>query len=95
MNVEPIHDRLTAFGARVARVDGHDVDALAAPATVPPDGRPTFVLADTNPSQGIPLLDARKPLLHFIRFKGADERERFRKFLDAMPAGNENREVHP
>lgn len=88
MNIEPLHDRLTAFGARVARVDGHDVDALAAPAGLPPDGRPTFVLADTNPSQGIPLLDARKPTLHFIRFKSPDERERFRAFLETMPAGN-------
>ncbi|MCY2924910.1 MAG: transketolase, partial [Planctomycetota bacterium] len=32
MNIEPLHERAAAFGCRVFRVDGHDAEALAAPA---------------------------------------------------------------
>ena len=44
MNVEPLENRVEAFGCRAFRVDGHDLEALAAPAALPPDGRPTVVL---------------------------------------------------
>ena len=40
MNIEPLQQKLEAFGARVFKVDAHDVDALAAPAEMAPDGRP-------------------------------------------------------
>ncbi len=84
MNVEPLDARLQAFGATVVRVDGHDVDALAAPAERPIDHRPLFVLADTDPSQGIAPLAERKPLLHFVRFGSDAERVRYRAFLEGM-----------
>jgi len=69
MNIEPITSRLTGFGASVVSVNGHDVDELAAAANTGEPGKPHFVLAYTNTSQGIPLLDERKPKLHFVRFK--------------------------
>ncbi len=84
MNIEPLQDRLEAFGARVVPVDGHDVTALAAPASLPIDEKPLFVLAYTNPSQGIPLLDERKPTVHFVRFKSETERQRYRAYLKTM-----------
>lgn len=84
MALEPLDARLQAFGADVVRVDGHDVDALAASAERPVDQRPLFVLADTNPSQGLAPLEARKPTLHFVRFSGEAERERYRIFLEGM-----------
>ncbi len=85
MNIEPISARLEAFGARVKEVDGHDVEALAAAAeSHGRDGKPLFVLAYTNPSQGIPLLDERKPHLHFVRFKDEAEIERYKAFLQQM-----------
>ena len=86
MNIEPISARLEAFGARVEEVDGHDVEALAAAAESHHgrDGTPLFVLAYTNPSQGIPLLDERKPHLHFVRFKDEAEIERYKAFLQQM-----------
>lgn len=85
MNIEPIVYRLEAFGARAVTVDGHDLKALneAADARVR-DGKPYFVLAYTNPSQGVPLLDERKPHLHYVRFKDDAEIERYRAFLEQM-----------
>jgi transketolase len=81
MFIEPLPKKLDAFGARVYNVNGHDIEALAAPAEQPPNGKPLFVLAYTNTSQGIDILEERKPKLHYIRFKDEPERERYRKFL--------------
>ncbi len=87
MEIGSIKDRLAAFGARVFEVDGHDVEALAAPAELPPDGRPLFVVARTNPCQGIPLLEERRPRLHYVRFKDEAEKQRYREFLMTMNGG--------
>jgi transketolase len=86
MNIEPLAARLEAFSARVAVVDGHDIDALAAPAELKLDGRPLFVLAYTNPCAGMSFLQARRPQLHYVRFKDDQERQQFRSFLEAMPS---------
>ncbi len=85
MNIEPLAARLEAFGARTVAVDGHAVDALAAPAGQPPDGRPLFVLAYTNPCAGMPLLEARRPHLHYVRFKDEQDRRQFSDFLSTLP----------
>lgn len=69
MGIEVIADKVRAFGWRVHEVDGHDVEALAAPAEEPPDGRPMLVIARTLPWQGIPSLRARAPKLHYVRFR--------------------------
>jgi transketolase len=81
MTIEPLQSRLEAFGARVCKVNGHDIKALTAPADLPPDSRPLFVLAYTNTSQGMDILEERKPKLHYVRFKDEQERERYRLFL--------------
>jgi transketolase len=84
MNIEPITARLAAFGARAVTVDGHDIDKLTTAVEFHiQDGKPLFVLAYTNPSQGVPPLDERKPYLHFVRFSEA-EVERYRAFLHQM-----------
>lgn len=44
MNIEPLADRLRAFGADVHEVDGHDVDRLAAPAESHRNGKPLVVI---------------------------------------------------
>ncbi|HEX3048763.1 MAG TPA: transketolase [Bacillota bacterium] len=82
MNIEPLDQRLTAFGARVFQVDGHDPEALAAPAQKSPNGQPLFVLANTNPCQGMPILEKRSPKLHYVRFQNEDERNAYRRFLE-------------
>lgn len=84
MNIEPITGRLEGFGARAITVDGHDVEALDEAMNSEPDGRPLFVLAYTDTAKGIPLLDERKPLLHFVRFADEAEKGRFQDFLSTM-----------
>ena len=84
MNIEPLQQKLEAFGARVVRVDAHDVDALAAPADLVPDGRPLVVLAYSNPCQGFPILEARRPKLHYIRFNDNSEKTQYQTLLNQM-----------
>ena len=84
MNIEPLKDRLEAFGALVFEVDGHDVEALARPAECERDGRPLVVIARTNPCCGIELLEERRPRLHYVRFKSEEERERYRAYLPKL-----------
>ncbi len=86
MTTEPLCARLEAFGARAVEVDGHDLAALAAPAALAPDGRPLVVLARTSPTRGLPLLDERAPLLHYVRFKSDDERAHYQAVYDALVA---------
>ena len=81
LDIEPIDQRLEAFGARVFRIDGHDLEALAEPAGLEPDGRPLVILADTNSTQGIPLLEPRRPKLHYVRFKDEVEKQAFADLL--------------
>lgn len=84
MNIEPIDQRLLGFGASVSVVDGHDVDALANAMNDREPGKPHFVLCYTDTAKGIPLLDERKPKLHFVRFKDDAEIAKFQSFLDQM-----------
>jgi transketolase len=66
--VEPIAERVRCFGWRVHEVDGHDSDALAAPASEPSHGKPLFVIARTCSWRGIPSLEARANK-HYVRFR--------------------------
>lgn len=84
MNIEPIAGRIEGFGARTIIVDGHDVEALDAAINSVPNGRPLFVLAYTDSAKGIPLLESRKPLLHFVRFNDDAEKRQFTEFLNGM-----------
>lgn len=84
MDAEPLKEKLEAFGVRAFQVDGHDVDELAAPADLQPDGRPLVVLAYTNTWQGIALLREREPKMHYVRFKSDTEREAYRRTLERM-----------
>jgi transketolase len=65
MTIEPLAARLRAFGADVHEVDGHDSDALAAPAQGFGSGdRPLAVIARTDPCRGMELMRERTPKLH-------------------------------
>jgi transketolase len=86
MSIEPLAERLRSFGARVFEVDGHDPDALAAPAAEAPDGRPLVVLAKTDPCRGVEPLRERSPNLHYLRFKSKDEEARYAEWMKTMLA---------
>ncbi|MEI3598653.1 hypothetical protein SPD79_09900 [Oceanobacillus sp. SE10311] len=84
MNIEPLDKKLEAFGASVLRVDGHNIEALAKSSEPNKDGKPLFVLCYTNTSEGLPLLDKRKPNLHYVRFKTDEEKMQFSKLYESM-----------
>lgn len=84
MRIEPLQGRLEAFGARVFSVDGHDLEALAAPAELAPDHRPLIVLAYTDTTRDLSILEDRKPKLHYVRFSDEAERQRYRDFFEEV-----------
>ncbi len=81
MNIEPLHSRLEAFGMRVFRIDGHDIDSLAECGAKPADGRPTVVLCDTDPCRGMEFLRPRGPKYHYVRFTSPEERALYEKAI--------------
>ncbi len=89
MGIKPLDQRLQSFGARVIKVDGHDITALSAAASYKADGRPLSVLCYTDPCRKISLLEKRRPKLHYVRFKNKAERQEYAAlFHKNMPAGH-------
>lgn len=82
MNIEPMVERMKAFGWEAVEVDGHNIDALKAAVNTPHAGKPLMVLCKTHPAQGIPLLEKMLPK-HFVTISGADKAE-FQKCHDDM-----------
>ncbi len=72
-NIEPLAERITAFGCEAREVDGHDLDALHGAMTAPSD-RPLVVIGRTNPTQGVPIFEHKAPLLHTLRFSSDEEK---------------------
>ncbi|MGZ4465367.1 MAG: transketolase [Nocardioides sp.] len=66
--IEPVADKLTAFGWDTREVDGNDMAALVAAleASRERDGRPKAIVLRTTPGFGVPTLVAR-PRAHFVR----------------------------
>jgi transketolase len=85
MGVEPVAERLEAFGMDIHEVDGHDPQALCEACGHVGGGRPLFVLAHTRPCQGIPLLERRLPKVHYLRFQDEPEKEALREWLCSNP----------
>ena len=84
MLLDPLQQRLESFGARVISVDGHDVEALVAAGAPAEDGRPLVVLAYTDPTRCMNLLEARRPKLHYVRFSSADEKAEYEEAFQAL-----------
>ena len=83
INYNDYYNRFKAFGAETVLVDGHDIDALAAAAEVPHPGKPLVVVCNTSCTTGIPLLEHKRPNLHFISF-GKDELAEIEAFYAQM-----------
>jgi transketolase len=77
MDVEPLEKRLESFGARVFRVNGHDIKRLAEIGSLSPDGRPLVVLCDTDAARGLDVLQSRAPKMHYVRFTSEEEKNRY------------------
>ncbi len=75
MDIEPLDKRLEAFGCRVFRVSGHDINRLADAGKLTPDGRPIVVLCDTDAARGLDVLKSRAPKMHYVRFTSPQEKE--------------------
>ncbi|WP_312470586.1 1-deoxy-D-xylulose-5-phosphate synthase N-terminal domain-containing protein [Neobacillus sp.] len=84
MNIEPLSSRCESFGARVISVNGHDIEAIIKAAEPAEDGKPLVVLSYSNSSQGIPMLEERKPFLHYVRFKSEEEEQKYLEFMKQM-----------
>lgn len=84
MDIEPFEERIRSFGARVFRIDGHDIDKIAEIGEMEACGRPTFVLCDTDPCHGLEFLREREPKFHYIRFLKPEDRERYRGYYEKL-----------
>lgn len=82
MNIEPMTDRMRAFGWAIEEVDGHDIAAMERAVALPHEGKPLMVLCRTNPAQGISLLDSIVPK-HFVSVSAAD-RDAFEAYYQQM-----------
>lgn len=83
MSIEPLADRVRAFGWDVTVLDGHDIPAILAAAGEVTDN-PHMLLCYTDPVRGLPIMEERKPTLHYLRFTGADERAKYEKAYQEM-----------
>lgn len=90
MTIEPLSTKLKAFGASVDSIDGHDIAALTR-SLERSTGKPHFVLAYTDPTRGVPLMEDRRPVLHYLRFTGDEERASYRAFYEALLVGEGSR----
>lgn len=84
MGIEPLSSRLEGFGAAVQVVDGHDIEAMERAVNLEHNGKPLFILCYTDTARGVPLLEERKPYLHYVRFKSDAEKRQFADFLSKM-----------
>jgi len=81
--IEPLAERLVAFGVTAEDVDGHDLLALDA-AMRRETGKPHFVIARTDPVHGVPVFAERAPLLHYLQFSSEEERARYEAAHEEM-----------
>lgn len=83
MGIEPLDAKIRAFGGTATIVDGHDPAALDAASKDTHPGAPHFVLCRTDPCRGVPLLESRRPKLHYLRFTSAGEKKEYADFFAA------------
>lgn len=85
MTIEPLAERIRAFGGEAVEIDGHDMEAMDFAVQNRMSNRPLFILARTDPTRGVPLMQER-PVLHYLRFGSDEERARYREAFETMKA---------
>jgi transketolase len=83
MSIEPLAEKIEAFGWDAIKVDGHDIEAIMRAGTEE-TSRPRMILCYTDPSRGLPILQDRFPVLHYLRFKSNDERALYQAAFEEM-----------
>ena len=83
MSIEPLVERVRAFGWSATVVDGHNLSAITQ-ACLLDTNRPHMVLCYTDAVRGLPLLNERRPTLHYLQFKNESERERYQFAYNEM-----------
>lgn len=68
IRVEPIDERIAAFGLDVRRVDGHDIRSLLQAISEPRSSTARVIVCDTDIARGIPSIAGREHP-HWVRFK--------------------------
>ena len=76
MSIEPLASKIEAFGWEVVRVDGHDTDAIFDAANTVTE-KPLMILCYTDPVRGLPIMQARFPTLHYLRFTSEAEKAQY------------------
>lgn len=84
MNIEPLTEKLSGFGATVSTVDGHDPVAIHNGLNRSDPHKPHFILCYTDTARGMPMLKERKPHLHYVKPRTPSELEAFRSFHSQM-----------
>ena len=85
MSIEPLVERINAFGGHAVDINGHDMNAMEEAFASKPKDKPLFILARTDPTRGVPLMQER-PVLHYLRFSSEDERGRYQAAFEEMKA---------
>lgn len=83
MTIEPLKARFESFGAACVVCNGHDIDEFTEACNTPHQGHPLIVIGRTRGTTGIPPLEKRWPMLHFVRIP-EDERREYQTIYDAL-----------
>jgi transketolase len=86
MQIEPFDKRLESFGARVFRINGHNISDLAALGELSSAETPTFILCDTDPCRDMDILKDRYPKFHYVRFDASKEKTAYQKYYNSLSA---------
>jgi transketolase len=82
MNIEPLEQRFSSFGAKTVKIDGHNITELENAAKTACSGQPLVVLCYTSPARGVPPLEERSPFLHFVRIETPEQRKALQECYD-------------
>lgn len=84
VQLEPVLDKISAFGWASVEIDGNDIGALvgALEGARERDGRPKAIIMRTQPGSGIPTLE-RRERAHFVRITD----EEWQVMRDELEAG--------
>jgi transketolase len=86
MELEPFDKRLESFGARVFRINGHNIGDLARLGELSPADTPTFILCDTDPCRDMDILKERYPKFHYVRFDTSKEKTAYQQYYNSLSA---------